>query len=78
MKGAIIFVIAFVIFLAATLAYPELPPGNIVSNALNIDSTIEWNGVLVKTLISAIFSGVIYAVIIWLIFTALQKTGIVK
>jgi hypothetical protein len=78
MKGAIIFIIAFVIFLAATLAYPELPVGNAISDAMDIDPTVEWNGFLVRTLVSAVFNGVIYGVIIWLIFTALQRTGIIE
>jgi len=78
MKGAIIFIIAFVIFLAATLAYPELPVGNAISDAMDIDPTVEWSGFLVRTLVSAVFNGVIYGVIIWLIFTALQRTGIIE
>ena len=68
-EGAIVFIIAFVIFLAATLAYTELPPGNTVSDAMGIDPTIEWSGFIVRTLMSAIFNGVIYGVIIWLVFT---------
>lgn len=78
MKGAIVFVIAFVIFLVATLAYPELPLGNMISDAMGIDPAVEWSGFLVKTLVSAIINGVIYGVVIWLIFTALQRTGIIK
>jgi hypothetical protein len=73
-EGAIVFIIAFLIFLAITLfAYTELPPGNIISDAMGIDSTIEWNGLLVRTLVSAIFNGVIYGIIIWLVFTFGKK-----
>jgi hypothetical protein len=68
-EGAIVFIIAFLIFLAATLAYTELPPGNMISDSMGIDPTIEWNGFIVRTLISAIFNGIIYGVIIWLVFT---------
>ena len=78
MRGAIIFIIAFVIFLAVTLAYPELPPGKAISDAIGIDPTVEWSGFLVITLTSAIFNGVIYGVIIWLIYTALVKAGILE
>jgi len=74
MKGAIIFIIAFVIFLAATLVYSELPAGNAISDAMGIDPTVEWSGFLVRTLVSAVFNGVIYGVIIWLIFTLAEKT----
>ncbi len=73
MKGAIVFLIAFVIFLAATLAYAELPPGNMISDAMGIDSTIEWSGFIVRTLVSAILNGVIYGAIIWLIFTLVKR-----
>ena len=72
-EGAIVFIIVFVIFLAATLAYTGLPPGNAISDSMSIYPTIEWNGFIVKTLISAIFNGVIYGVIIWLIFTFGKK-----
>ena len=72
-EGAIVFIVAFVIFLAITLAYPELPPGNAISDAMGIDPTVEWNGVLVRTLLSAIFNGVIYGVIIWLVFTFAKR-----
>ena len=78
MKGAIIFVVAFLIFLAITLfVINELPPGNAISDALGIDQTIEWpenSGFLLKTLISAILNGVIYGVIIWFIFYIVEKT----
>jgi hypothetical protein len=72
-EGAIVFIIAFVVFLAITLAYTELPLGNAISDAMGIDPTVEWNGFLVRTLVSAILNGVIYGVIIWLIFTFGKK-----
>jgi hypothetical protein len=72
-EGAIVFIIAFLIFLAATLAYAELPPGNAISNSMGIDPAIEWSGFIVKTLLSAIFNGAIYGVIIWLVFTFGKK-----
>jgi hypothetical protein len=78
MKGAIVFVFAFLIFLAITLfAINELPPGNVISDAFDIDPIIEWpenSGFLVRTLVSAILNGVIYGVIIWLIFSVAEKT----
>jgi len=73
-KGAIIFVIAFVIFLAATFAYKELPPGKAISDAMGIDPTVEWSGFPVKTLLSAIFNGVTYGIVIWLVFTFIERT----
>lgn len=73
MKGAIVFIIAFLIFLAVTFAYNEMPPGNMISDAMGIESTIEWSGFIVRTLVSAILNGVIYGVIIWLIFYFVEK-----
>lgn len=73
MRGAIVFVIAFVIFLVVTFAYTDLPPGNIITDAMDIDPTVEWSGFEVKTLASAILNGVIYGLIIWLIFTIVEK-----
>jgi hypothetical protein len=79
MKGAIIFIIAFVIFLAATLAYPELPPGKQLYGLLGVQETSEQVlGIPATTLVCAIFNGVVYGVIIWLIFTALQKAGVIE
>lgn len=73
-EGAIVFLIAFVIFIAITFAYPELPLGNMISDAMGIDSSIMWSGFVLRTLLSAIFNGVIYGVIIWLIFTFARRT----
>jgi len=68
-----VFITAFIIFLVITLAYAEMPLGNMISDAMGIDPTIEWSGFLVRTLLSAIFNGVIYGVIIWLIYTFIEK-----
>lgn len=73
-EGAIVFIIAFIIFLAATLAYPELPLGSTISGAMGIGSDVEWSGFAVKTLLAAIFNGVIYGIIIWLIFTFARRS----
>ncbi|MDH5482592.1 MAG: hypothetical protein OEY22_06930 [Candidatus Bathyarchaeota archaeon] len=73
MKGAIIFIIVFLIFLGITLAYAELPLGNTISDAINIDPNVEWSGLRVRTLASAIFNGIIYGVIAWLIYTIVEK-----
>jgi uncharacterized BrkB/YihY/UPF0761 family membrane protein len=72
-EGAIVFIIAFLVFLAITVAYTELPLGNMISDALGVPSDLVWNGVLLRTLLSAIFNGVIYGIIIWLIFTFARR-----
>ncbi|NWF87211.1 hypothetical protein HXY32_05320 [Candidatus Bathyarchaeota archaeon] len=73
-EGAIVFVIAFIVFLAVTFAYPELPLGSTISGAMGINSDVQWSGFAVKTLLTAIFNGVIYGVIIWLIFTFARRS----
>jgi phage shock protein PspC (stress-responsive transcriptional regulator) len=73
-EGAIVFIIVFVVFLAITFAYVELPPGNMISDAMGIDPTLVWNGFTVRTLLSAIFNGIIYGIIVWLIFTFARRT----
>jgi hypothetical protein len=40
-EGAILFIIAFLIFLGATLTYTGLPPGSGISDSMGIDPTIE-------------------------------------
>jgi uncharacterized membrane-anchored protein YitT (DUF2179 family) len=78
MKGAIVFVVAFIIFLAATLAYPALPPGRQIYDLLGVEETTEpVLGISVTTLVCAIFNGVIYGIIIWLIFTGLRRAEII-
>jgi len=73
-EGAIVFLIAFIIFLAVTFAYPGLPLGSTISDAIGIPSDIQWSGFEVKTLLAAIFNAVIYGLIIWLIFTFARRT----
>jgi hypothetical protein len=40
---------------------------------MGIDPTVEWSGFVVRTLLSAIFNGAIYGIIIWLVFTFAKK-----
>ncbi len=73
-EGAIVFLVAFVVFLAATFAYPSLPLGSTITEAMDIDPDLVWSGFTLKTLLSAVFNGIIYGVIIWLIFTFVRRT----
>jgi hypothetical protein len=78
-RGAIVFVAAFLIFLAVTVGYQDLPPGQLIYDALNLPATIDYDvlGLQAKELIIAIFNGVIYGIIIWLIYTLAEKAGII-
>ena len=79
LRGAIIFVAAFLIFLVATLGYQNLPPGETIYDAIGLPETIDYDvlGVPARNLIVAIFNGVIYGVIIWLIYWLAEKAGLI-
>ena len=74
MKGAIVFLVVFAIVLLATLAYISIPPGNAIYNAVlpnteQYTKTYSIAGTNAFALIIAVFNGVIYGFIAWLIFT---------
>jgi hypothetical protein len=78
LRGAIIFVAAFLIFLVITLGYPDLPPGKIIYDAvIGAETDYEVLGIPATQLIVAVFNGVIYGVIIWLIYTLAEKAGLI-
>jgi hypothetical protein len=74
MKGAIVFLIVFAILVVATLGNTSIPPGQAIYNAV-LPGTEAASGYLVGgqvdaiTAIIAVFNGVIYGFIAWLIFT---------
>ncbi len=67
MIGAVVFVISFVLFLLISLAGVYLPPGHQILEAVvpEIFETDPMYGQLAE----GIINGVIYGVIIWIIFT---------
>lgn len=74
MKGALIFLAVFAIVVIITLAYTSLPPGNaiyqaVLPNTEQYTSTYAIAGTNAFAIIIAVFNGVIYAFIAWLIFT---------
>jgi hypothetical protein len=74
LRGALVFVAAFLIFLVATFGYPDLPPAKAIYEAvIGAETDYEVLGISATLLISAVFYGVIYGVIIWLIFTLATK-----
>lgn len=79
MRGAIIFIAAFLIFFVVTLGYQNLPPGQVIYDAVNLPGTIDYQvlGLQAQELIIAVFNGVIYGIIIWLIYALAEKTGII-
>ena len=78
MRGAIIFIAAFLLFLVITLGYSSLPPGQMIYDALvGAETDYEVLGVPASLLIVAILNGVIYGVIIWLIYALAEKAGLI-
>jgi hypothetical protein len=74
MKGAIVFLVVFFATLAASLAYPSMPPGRQIYNALNVPETdYSVLGFPAATLTIAVFNAAVYGVIAWLVFTIAEK-----
>ncbi len=77
MKGAIVFLLVFAIVVVITLGNTSIPPGQAIYNAV-LPGTEAASGYLVGgqvdaiTAIIAVFNGVIYGFIAWLIFTLLM------
>ena len=74
MKGAIVFLVVFAILVVVTIGNTSIPPGKSIYQAA-LPNTEAASGYLVGgsvdavTLIIAVFNGVIYGFIAWLIFT---------
>jgi hypothetical protein len=74
MKGALIFLAVFIIVLLVTIAYPDLPPGKQIYGALNVaTSDYPVLGIQVTTLVEAIFNGIIYGIVVWIIYTIVDR-----
>lgn len=77
MKGAIVFLVVFAIVVVITLGDTGIPPGKMIYDAV-LPNTEAASGYLIGgkvdavTAIIAVFNGVIYAFIAWLVFTLLM------
>ena len=79
MKGALVFLAVFAVFVAITLGYPSLPFGSQIYYAIggvNIDYPIL--GIPLTTLVPAVFNGIIYGIIVWLIFSIATRGRVKK
>jgi hypothetical protein len=78
LRGAIIFVAVFLIFIVITLGYQELPPGKVIYDAVvGAETDYQMLGIPATLLVIAVFNGVIYGFIIWLIYTLAEKAGVI-
>jgi len=74
LKGAIVFLAAFLLFLAITLGYQGLPPGRQIYDAVvGAESDYLVSGIPVTALAIGIFNGVIYGFIIYIVFWILTS-----
>ena len=78
MRGAIIFLVAFAIFFVVTMGYQELPPAQMIYDAVvGAETDYPILGISATVLIVSAFNAIIYGIIIWLIYTVLDRTGII-
>jgi len=74
-EGAIVFLMVFFAMLLATLANPTMPPGRQIYSLLGVqDTDYPVLGIPTTTLVIAVFNGVVYGIIAWLIFTFTVRT----
>ncbi len=65
MRGAIVFVAAFLIFLVVTLGYQDLPPARVIYNpVVGVETDYEMLGISATLPIVTMFNGAIYGIII--------------
>lgn len=78
MKGAIVFLAVFALLVVLTLGNTSIPPGQAIYNAFLPDTEaasgylIAGSSVDAVTAIIAVFNGVVYGFVAWLIFTLLM------
>jgi hypothetical protein len=74
LKGALVFLAAFLLFLVISLGYSDLPPGRqIYDGIVGAESDYTVSGIPVTLLAIGIFNGVIYGLIIYIIFWVLTS-----
>lgn len=74
LKGAIVFLAAFLLFLVISIGYSDLPPGRqIYDAAIGAESDYEVSGIPITPLAIGIFNGVIYGFIIYIVFWLLDS-----
>jgi len=78
LRGVLIFVAAFLIFLVITLGYQAFPPGKMIYDAvIGKETKYPVFGIPATQLVVAVFNGVVYGIILWLIYTLIEKAGLI-
>jgi len=74
LKGAIVFLAAFLLFLLISLGYSGLPPGRQIYNGIvGAESDYLVSGVPITALAIGIFNGVVYGFIVYVVFWLLTS-----
>jgi ribosomal protein L40E len=74
MKGALVFLAVFIVVLAVTVQYTDLPPAKEIYKRLEIpETTHPVQGIPATTWVLAVFNGVVYGVVAWLIYSIADK-----
>jgi predicted flap endonuclease-1-like 5' DNA nuclease len=72
--GAIIFLVVFAILVVVTLSNPTLPFGKQIYEAIGgVDVDYPILGIPVDTLVPAVFNGIVYGFIVWLLYTIISS-----
>ncbi len=72
MKGAMVFLLIFLLLFALTISYGNLPPGDYIASEMDIpETTYKVLGIPARLFAVSILNGVIYGVIAWLIYSIL-------
>jgi hypothetical protein len=74
MRGALVFLGVFIVVTLISIALPTIPPGPQIYDALGVPS-IDYTlgGVQIRTLVGAVFNGVIYGIIVWIIYSIAER-----
>lgn len=72
MKGLLVFLAVYTVVLVMTFGYPILPPGRQIYDAIGgTDIDYPILGISVTTLVPAVFNGVVFGVVVWLVYSVL-------
>jgi predicted flap endonuclease-1-like 5' DNA nuclease len=74
MSKAVVFAIAFLILFVVTLIIPALPPGEMISSLVGISVTASILGISVVTIVNGILNGLVWGVIIFIIYVLVSPT----
>lgn len=70
MRGALVFLAVFFILLIVSLGGSSIPPGHALYGMLGVPETrYPVLGIPVTTLVIAVFNGVVYGFVAWLIYS---------